>query len=452
MALHPESPTIVSEKHAKKTGGLFFSLPIFFLSLSIILWFSAQKHVGNFIIDMPYTVMTTSLTLSILIALVVYLMTLEQAQEVRLVDQTNATERLSAVLNATSDFVATIRPDGTFSYINNSGKKLLGYQNDLGALPSNELYTEQSFQFFKDVALPHAAKNGIWEGEAVLLHASGQEIPVSQVIVSELDEHKSLLSFSTIIRDITHEKKMEENLRTGNRVLEQNKDDFLSVAAHQMRTPLGSTKWRLEMLAHGDFGPLQKDAQEEIQQLLKSNQRMIALVNNLLDVSSIEENRKKNDPKEVYLPEAIKKVAQELTPEAESRGITFSFTYRAKDILPIFIDPEQVYSVIENLLSNAVKYNVVKGNITIHLEENSDDLILEIKDTGIGIPEEEKRHVFTKFFRAPNAIRTDTDGSGLGLYVVHTYVTAWGGTITFSDNHPTGSVFTIKIPRHSRFL
>lgn len=449
MTLNSESPILLPKK-TKNIGGLYFSLPIFFLSLSTILWFSAQRHVGNFTIDMPYTVMTTSLTLSILIALVVYLMTLEQTQEVRLSDQTIATERMSAVLNATSDFVANIKPDGTFSFVNTPGKQMLGHEGTPLPFPSSMLYSAQSEQFFREVALQHAAQKGIWQGETTLLHATGREIPISQVIISETNEKGDLVSFSTIIRDITHEKSNEERLRTGNRVLEQNKDDFLSIAAHQMRTPLGSAKWRLEMLAHGDFGKLHKEAEEEIQQLLKSNQRMITLVNNLLDVSCIEEKRKKDKPMSVPMPDIIKRVAQELTPEAESRGISFSFTYKPKEVLPITVDAERAYAVIENLLSNAVKYNTIKGNVSIHIVDTPEELTLEIKDTGIGIPDEEKKHLFTKFFRAPNAVRTDTDGSGLGLYVVKSYVTDWGGSVTCVDNTPSGSIFTVKIPRTSQ--
>lgn len=391
--------------------------------------------------------MTTSLTLSILIALVVYLMTLEQTQEVRLSDQTISTERLSAVLNATSDFVANIKPDGTFVFINTPGRTMLGLGDVVVPIVSSQLYSSQSEQFLSEVALVHAVKNGIWQGEMTMKHVSGREIPVSQVIISETDTKGVPISFSTIIRDLTNEKKSEARLQAGNEVLEQNKDDFLSIAAHQMRTPLGSAKWRLEMLAHGDFGKLHKEAEEEIQQLLKSNQRMITLINNLLDVSCIEENRKKDKPMLVHIPDIIKKVAQELTPEAEGRGISFSFTYKAKELSPILVDAERIYAVIENLLSNAVKYNTIKGNVSIHVEEDPKWLTIKVKDTGIGIPDEEKKHVFTKFFRAPNAMRTDTDGSGLGLYVVKSYVSTWGGSIEFTDNTPSGSIFTVKIPR-----
>lgn len=432
-----------SQMRKANRADYILSLPVLFLFLAIILWFAAQRHVGNVVIDMPYTVLTVSMALSILISLVVYLISQTQAQSDRLNDQLTANERLTAVLNATSDIMITFTLDGTVLSVNTSGKRKLGIAQ---TIPQNlsHIYTSEHEAYIRGTALPVATKNGVWQGET-RLKTSTADIPVSQVIISHTNERGEITSFSTIARDMTEELRLKE----GEQQLEQNKNDFLSIAAHQMRTPLGSMKWRLEMLLHGDFGAIKKDVKDTVEQLIKTNQRMINLINNLLDVSFIEENRVKNKPASIHLPEVIKKVVQELTPEAHERGITFSFTFKAHDIPPLFIDPEQLYAVIENIISNAVKYNIPGGNVTVHITQDDAYLILDIIDTGIGIPKNDQKHLFRKFFRAPNAAHTDTDGSGLGLYVAASYVAAWGGSVSFADNSGKGTTFTIRIPKNT---
>lgn len=423
-----------------KKADYYFSLPVFFFILSLIFWFTAQRHVGNFMIDMPYTVLTVSMALSILISLVVYLISLDQTQSKRLSDQLSANKRLNAVLNASGDIVITLRPDGNIIDINHAGKRKLNIFR-IESLSLKDLYSEKDEVFIRNTALKTATADGVWQGSGSL-KSGNVTIPVSQVLLSHDTEDHTESSFTIIARDITEELKLEE----GREQLEQNKDDFLSIAAHQMRTPLGSMKWRLEMLLHGDFGVLANDAKETVSQLIKTNQHMLTLVNNLLDVAFIEERRTKNKPTTIHLPDIIKKVIQELTPEADERGISFTLTYNPKDIPPLFIDQDQLYAVVENLLSNAVKYNIPHGHVTISVRKDGGEIHFEVQDSGIGIPKNEQKNMFLKFFRAPNAVHSDTDGSGLGLYVAKSYIDSWGGTITYSHNMPRGTTFSVRIP------
>lgn len=262
-----------------------------------------------------------------------------------------------------------------------------------------------------------------------------KKLPVTGTASPIIDDAERLLGVIVIFQDITE--KYE---------LEQMKDRFLSVAAHQLRTPIGSMRWSMELLRNGDFGKLPKDASEAVQQLYDNSTRLLGLVNDLLDVSRIDQGRAQEEAQDTDIAKLIGEVVETLSGEAEQRGVAVS--YAPPEGLPLIrITQKHIFDAIENLVSNAIRYNRQEGGtIAIAVRPVPDAIEIRIADNGIGVPLEDQPKLFSKFFRAGNAVRSFTDGSGLGLSVVKSYVEENGGTVGFESQEGVGTTFTVRLP------
>ncbi len=224
------------------------------------------------------------------------------------------------------------------------------------------------------------------------------------------------------------------------------KTDFISVAAHQLRTPLGSMKWYLEMITENIYGPVPDKLLEVIKNIYTANLRMVSLINDLLNVARIDELRVQDSPEICDIEKIVKSVLIEKAADIQKRTIKIFFNEQNDPNFRINIDPKRLTEVLDNLLSNAIKYNRLNGSITISVENMNPFIKITIADTGIGIPTENVNKITNKFFRANNAVRSETEGSGLGLFVVKSYVDAWGGRLEFASQLNVGSTFIIYIP------
>lgn len=259
-------------------------------------------------------------------------------------------------------------------------------------------------------------------------------IPVSGTL-SPIIEVKHIAGAIVVFQDITERYE-----------LEQMKDRFLSVAAHQLRTPLGSMRWSMELLENGDLGKLPKQAKEAIGELHKNSDRMMVLVNDLLKVSRIDQGKIKDPPEETDLGEILSEVAKTLDGEAQKKGIRISLDIPKKALPKITVVKKHIFEAVENLISNAIRYGKEKGEVIGKVGVEKDHLVLSVTDDGIGIPKEDQPKIFAKFFRASNAVRSFTDGSGLGLSVVKSYVEENNGEISFESKEGVGTTFTMKFP------
>lgn len=233
------------------------------------------------------------------------------------------------------------------------------------------------------------------------------------------------------------------------KALDQAKDEFISVASHQLRTPLGSIRWNLELLLEM-VKTMPAEAAEYAHEAYTSTLRMTGLVNDLLSVARIEQNRAHNIPEKSDLVPVLKAAVTEMRPIAKRRNVRIDSSNLSKNRAELVIDPKRFREVVQNLLSNAVKYTPPKGKVTIKVESRAKDFIVTIADNGIGIPIEDQSKLFGKFYRASNVTKTDTEGSGLGLFVVRAYVEAWGGKIWFTSAANQGTTFYISIPHKPR--
>ncbi len=249
-----------------------------------------------------------------------------------------------------------------------------------------------------------------------------------------------------VFRDITKEIEIDRA-----------KTEFISLASHQLRTPPTSMKWFLEMLISGEVGELNEKQKEYFDEVYKNNQRMITLINALLNMSRIELGTFSIKPETVDIPRLSKEIIQELYPQIQEKKQHISEKY-SENLSSVVVDLELMRIVIQNIVSNAIKYTQPKGEIGIEifLKQKGDEfenkiikevsLALTISDNGYGIPEDQKDKIFGKLFRAYNVKEMDTDGTGLGLYLVKSVIEHTKGEIWFQSELNKGTAFHVVIP------
>ncbi|MFA5135023.1 MAG: HAMP domain-containing sensor histidine kinase [Patescibacteria group bacterium] len=231
--------------------------------------------------------------------------------------------------------------------------------------------------------------------------------------------------------------------------IDQMKTEFISVASHQMRTPLSATKWVLKMIMDGDLGPLNQQQQEMLAKGYETNERMILLINDLLNVSRIEEGRFQYRFVHMSLDRVIESATQEMYNAIRKKDIKFDFK-KPKVALPsVNIDPQKIRLVVQNLLDNAIKYTPSGGKVTLSLWKDENQVVCAIADSGVGIPAHQQSRLFSKFFRADNVIRMQTDGSGLGLFIVKNIIERHRGGVWFESTEGRGTTFFFSLPIRS---
>jgi signal transduction histidine kinase len=232
------------------------------------------------------------------------------------------------------------------------------------------------------------------------------------------------------------ESKKEESLKT----------DFVSLSSHQLRTPLSAVKWFTEILLTQRAGKLSKKQLEYLQEIHRSNERAIALVNDLLQVSRVQEKKIHLDLVEMDMPSLVSEVVEANRAAMTNNSITYNFEIVKGPLPRIFVDKIKTRRILQILITNAVKYTPRGGRLEVKLKNGNDQMECSIADTGVGIPADEQGRVFEKFFRSSNAIKIQTDGTGLGLFIAKALVEAQKGKIWFDSAEGKGTTFYFSLP------
>ncbi len=230
-------------------------------------------------------------------------------------------------------------------------------------------------------------------------------------------------------------------------MVDKMKSEFVSVASHQLRTPLTGIKWFADLLLRGKAGPLSQDQKDFMKNISESNDRMIKLVENLLNVSRIETGKKFMIVKALteVLP-ILKSLMDDLVALATAHQVTVVLAPDFPQKLTLSIDPEKMRQVFQNFMTNAVKYSRVGGTVEIGCKLSPEEAVFSIRDTGLGIPAAQQSRVFQKFFRADNVQTAETDGTGLGLYIAKAIIEGHGGRVWFKSEENKGTTFSFFIP------
>jgi len=228
--------------------------------------------------------------------------------------------------------------------------------------------------------------------------------------------------------------------------LDEAKSEFISIASHQLRTPLTIIKGYISMILEGSFGKTSKVIHENLNKVYSSNERLIGLVEDLLNISRIESGRQEYNFQPINLIDLGQTVFDELVQKAKDKGLKFNFTKPPKALPKVVADSDKLHEVMINFTDNSVKYTP-KGRVDMSIYQKDDNLIFAVKDTGIGMNEDDKGHLFKKFSRAEGTFLIHTEGTGLGLYVAKMIAESHMGKVwAESEGRGKGSTFYFSIP------
>lgn len=344
------------------------------------------------------------------------------------------------IIRSMGDCLIAVDPSFKIIKANQAALDLLEYQTDellsqsvekifeseVRPLVENKKFAELfKFGFSKDVEINYLTK-------------TGKKIPVSISAAAMQDKKGKIMGIVFVAKDMRIYKEVDRA-----------KSEFIAIAAHQLRTPLSIVKWTFRMLLDRDFGTLNQDQDKVLGDGSGVVENMIKLVSDLLDVARIEEGRFSLKIIPVKIDKVLQEIADAYKPKLDEKKIELKIITRG--ILPdIELDANKIRLALENIIDNAIKYSPAKSIITAEIEASNRNIEIRIKDFGIGIPVGEQNKIFSKFFRSKNAVRKETMGSGLGLYIVKNIVEMHGGNVRFFSEEDKGTVFYINLPiKHS---
>jgi len=363
--------------------------------------------------------------------------TKQKLMELKIKDQMLELEKFKLTIENASDSIVFTDADGYILYANQASERISGfsrkemYKKKISQLWGGKMdkkYYEKLWDTIKN-------KKEFFEGEIKNHRKSGEEYVVNAKIYPILDANSGIQYFVGVEVDITKIKQIDKM-----------KSEFVSITSHQLRTPLTGIKWFSELLLKNRAGVLTANQKDYVSQIAESNNRMIKLVDDLLDVSHIETTGKYLfDFQSGDISEIIKKCVADQLNIANNKNLKINLNLSCKSRQIIKMDKEKIRQVIQNLLSNAIKYSKRGGVIKINCKKEEKAIIFAIKDTGVGIPLHQQNRVFEKFFRADNVISTES-GTGLGLYIAKFIIENHQGKIWFESKSDKGSTFYFSLP------
>lgn len=222
--------------------------------------------------------------------------------------------------------------------------------------------------------------------------------------------------------------------------------DFINITSHQLRTPLSGMKWLLELIKEGDTRNLTKKQKDFINKIYNENERMIALVADLLEVSRLESGQFKLILQPTDITSVIRSLIREKKTVVQKKRLNVTFTTEQEPFPFVRTGPMKIKQAIGNIINNAILYTPEKGHILIDLKVQGNKVLCKVEDTGIGIPEDSQNRVFSKFFRGSNILQVQTTGTGLGLFITKAFIEASGGKIWFKSEENKGTTFYFTLP------
>lgn len=441
---------MMPDEIGKSSTPLFLSITTFLLLSTIVFLvteylFGDSKvqytGLGNFDLHISayWLILVSGMTVVSAVSVIIHFVILIRTEGKRLVD------RKTKALLKSRDFFLRLFDDSPVPYLMVDGEGMITLPNKAALRllkhTTEELLQYTFYQFHADAQLAESKQ---------ILERLTRGIPTMDIeleIKRENDENRwvilSVMPFKVMggignggvvtMLDITEQKKID-----------QVKTEFVSIASHQLRTPLTAMKWYGEMVLSGD-DPLTAKQRKHIEKIYHGNERMIGLVNLLLSASRLELGTLTVDITNVNLQQITKTILEDLAHSIETRSLQIIENYDG-DSTNYYTDKKLVTMILQNLISNAVKYTKENGFVKINLHFSNEQCIVIVEDNGVGIPSKQQDKVFTKMFRAENARLSDTDGTGLGLYIVNEAVKTLGGKIRFTSEENKGTMFEVTLP------
>ena len=362
------------------------------------------------------------------------LVTQTQELQVAKMDLEGEKNKVEAVIKSLTDGLILLDDERKIVLINKIAKKFFNIANEEEILGKKieQIQTPEIRQLNQILS----SKPGqIIKAEMALPKPSDRILEISTADVFEADRRfigKIIVSY-----DVTREK-----------AIDKIKSDFVSITAHQLRTPLTAIKWVFDLLLAGDTGKISPQQQEIINKGNKSNERIIMLIDDLLEVARIEEGRFNYKFSKLPFADLLDTTLKKFAALIEEKKIKVGVIKPANFDPVIKADQEKMEMALFNLIENALRYTPDNGTVDIAFSPNPENkkLNFEIKDSGIGIPKDNYDRIFSKFFRGENAVKAETEGSGLGLFIVKNIIEGHSGKIWFESQEGVGTAFYFSLP------
>lgn len=346
-------------------------------------------------------------------------------------------DRFASLIENLRDGIVVLDNKNYIIFINKAAEEIFGIHKHeaLNKQIDLEMYENSKFKnLIRVILLKTENTEGGWIKPTEINLLSPGQIPV-QVYSINIHEKNDMVSVMKVVRDISREKEVERM-----------KNEFIFIAAHQLRTPLSAIKWVFSMILGGDIGKITLEQKDILDKGETATQRMIDLVNDLLNVSRIEEGKFDYNFEEISLYEIIQKTADIEKNKIRERELNFKIIMRDENIPKIKGDKEKLLLVFQNLIENAINYTFKKGSVIINLKSDNENVIAEIEDNGIGIPKSQLNRLFNKFFRGSNVIKMQMEGTGLGLFIAKNIIEKHHGKIEVESEEGKGTKIIIFFP------
>jgi len=353
--------------------------------------------------------------------------------------------RTDALLASISYSVVATDGTGKVSFFNDRARKAMWWNPDKAAgVPIHSVFQleDEKENVIGQDGWP--TRRTLEHGETVVTPAPAKPLYIRlpdksrfpvKMTISPVTLNGASAGAMVIFRDITNEVEFDRR-----------KSEFISIASHQLRSPMAAMKWMSYMLRGGDFGPLNPKQQEWADKIFKTSESMVELVNELLNISRLETGLKIH-PRENDTAAFLDDIMAKNEPMLLEKKQTYDF--KRRDLPRLIFDPLMIGEVVKNLISNASKYSPDGGHVEISAEPAGQEVRFAIRDQGLGIPKADYKKLFNKFFRAANAIKDQIQGTGLGLYYCKSAVETHGGHIGFDSEEGKGSTFWFTLPLQS---
>jgi PAS domain S-box-containing protein len=356
--------------------------------------------------------------------------------ENELINEKNKDE---AILESIGEGVVVIDTDGVILMINNSAQTMLGLtaQDAIGHYYEKIVHIEdkkgapldtKDRPFVQALSLNKVVTSNYY------FHPRNKKRFPATMTTAPIVFNEKVVGAIDVFRDITHEIEIDKT-----------KSEFVSLASHQLRTPLTTIKWYSHALLKEETENLSTKQLEYIKELYHNNERMIELVNSLLNVSRIELGRFLISPELLDMREVANEVIHDTKPYANSRHITIEKDFE-ENIPSLEADPNLLKIIFQNLIGNSIKYSKEHSVVHVRIKKKDREILFTVTDTGCGIPASQQDKIFTKMFRSDNAKMIDPEGSGLGLYIAKSIAEQSGGRIWFVSELNEGTTFYVALP------
>ncbi len=346
-------------------------------------------------------------------------------------------EKFKLAVEGASDLIVITDAEAKILFANKATEKITGFKVDeiIGFDPGELWGGQMSKDFYQKMWQTIKDEKKVYQGELKNKRKDGEIYDAEVHISPVFDDNGEIIFFLSIEKDITRAKEIDRM-----------KTEFVSIASHQLRTPLTSMKWYTELLL-SDKKELTKKQTDYVHRIYSGSLKMVRLVNDLLNVSRIETGKKfAIEKKKSDITSIVRRVISDQSATVVQNDVKIELINWPEHLL-MMVDEEKLYQVFQNLINNAVRYSNPGGKIKVETKPGTGSNIFIVKDIGMGIPLKQQNRIYEKFFRADNVTNSGKAGTGLGLYIVKAIVEGHGGKIWFESGENIGTTFYFELPK-----